>query len=209
MSADSKFEDCILEQSFIALVYAIIGWMLLAWWLVLMKAGLRWHLMAMLPALILIFLAIKRSPLYRHGIPAKATANALQQRKPQQRNPGNAGRWSVLVPLATGILLGVLVLGNGTLALSVVAIALTFIPWMRLPSCRSRFGIYCAMACTGHACTVLAGYRAADLMFLPIACWILWLCASWALLRRVEKVIRAGRAMQLADRTHDVEASNS
>lgn len=189
MSASAKFDSSINELSFIALVYAVSGWGLLEIWLFIMQAGFRWHSIAALPAGLLICLAIKGSPLYWRGMSREAA------RRTQYRASSSVDTWSVLVLLAAGILPGLLMIWGETVLLGIVVPALAFVPWMRLPLCRRHSGMSCMIIWVGSACTVLSGQHKLHPMSLPFACWVMWLCATFVLLRRIEKVRRLARDM--------------
>lgn len=138
-------------------------------WLSMVHASLlAYLLMTMLwlsPAL-LTMLRIRR---------AKPEGGALRVHlKPNTRISGIG--WPIVLLIA-GSGLGLLVIAGSTVLLGVFAIGCSIPPWHRIGLCRQRPVLSSLVMCGGGAIVVAIYHRLIDFMFLPIAAWVLGVCA--------------------------------
>jgi hypothetical protein len=175
--------DVVFNTSFISLVYAFAGWILLEIWLVSINAGIATHSILSVPALVLAFFSVKHLPLYIS--PVRGNANPDSHRPPCFK-----GRdvLPLLLLLGMGVVLGMLIIVNSTLALFAIAAPLSFAPWSRISFCRLHCMLACAAIWSGLGATLAMTHSAVSDIFLPLACWVFWACACLAAFRRLEKL---------------------
>jgi hypothetical protein len=191
--------------SFIAFVFSLAGWALLALWFLRMGAGFLAHGTAASVGLWLSFLSIRR-PGIGPGDRSQRERSATQEHRTFR---GADAGWALLL-LAVGAVLGVLVLRGGTIALGAAGIGLSFAPWSRVHFCRNHFGAACTMVWIGMASIMAPGYRSITPMFLPIACWVLWACACLGLFWRIDQLSRAQRIAKATPQVPDpISAANT
>jgi hypothetical protein len=165
----------------IALAYAAGGAALMNAWLSLFHANVIGHVAATIPWLCLALLSALRMP---PGTPDDAHANL----------PAGTG-WPIVLPLAGGAV-GLLVAAGSSLLLGVVAIGCSFAPWQRIRLCRQRPILASLVMCAGGAAVLVLCRHAVDVMFLPVAAWILGMSGLVALLGTPRKARPAQRPAQ-------------
>lgn len=176
MSKNSAgLNDSLLSHSFIALVFSLTGCALLETWLFTMHASLPGHALALMAGLSLVFLSLRHSPVHTD----------FRSRRHRPFLGIDAGYAFLL--FAIGSLIGLFILSNATLALAVLVL-LSFIPWSRLPLCRHHFFTAATLTWAGIMLVLFIGRHEIRPMFLPLASWVSWTCACFALLLRTERL---------------------
>lgn len=172
-----KCEMAVLGSSFIAVVFLLVGLTLLEAWLLVVGGRLLHHAFALAFALLLLFMAVRRVSGKLHGLRVDDTA-------PADPRPGfDASRLAGPAVLAlVGMLLGLLIINGGLFPLAIVVSILAFAPWSRISFCRHHFIAACMSVWMGTLAVLAIGHNAIDLMFPPIACWVLWAYACFALI---------------------------
>lgn len=170
--------------SFMTLVFSLAGWALFEAWAVIMGATWVGHVLIAVPGLILTVLSLPRSSTGDLD-PAGDKKGLLK-----------GSRWVLAPPVflfLLGAVLGLLILMGFMVLLGLVVACLSFAPWSRLAFSRQHFALCCSATLTGLIFPIAVGHRSVDLMFLPLACWVFWLCACCALLVQAEKRYRVER----------------
>ena len=173
---------------FMSFVFSVGGWALLELWFLRIGAGLRAQGMAALFGAWLGYLSVRRPRIGRAGLPP---SNIMASHPYRRFDSADAG-WAMFF-LVLGGVLGALVLLSQTMVLGAAAIGLSLFPWSRVHFCRSHFLLACVTAWTGMLAVTTLGYGSIDPIFLPVACWILWVSAGVSLLARIERMARAER----------------
>lgn len=164
------------ERPCMPLFFSLAGWALLHAWLLRLDANHRAHL-----AVAALGLVVSAWPAARAR--SGRLARAAQPGGPAGESPGPAVAAALLL-LAGGAALGALVALGSVVLLGAGAVALMLVPWARLPLSRHRPALSCAVLACGFSPVVLNRYQAVDVMFLPLAAWVFWLCACLALIPR-------------------------
>lgn len=157
--------DSFPDGVFVMLTCAIGGALLLHAWLAMVHATLPLRIVATLPWLSLMLLAVLRM---RRAASASAT----------RPGPGAVASTvgGALVLLAAGNIVGVFVVAGSTLPLAAVAAAGCFAPWGRVRLCRHRPVRASLLVCAAGALVPGACHDAVQAMFLPVAAWVLGMC---------------------------------
>jgi hypothetical protein len=159
-----------------ALVFSLLGWGMLESWLVEVHAPPTLHLLSTACALCLSGVALGRYRLYRRHAGA-----AYVPWHPQVRRVGVAGAgWTPLM-LAVGSVLGMFVLAGWALPLGILAAGLMFLPLPQAALRHGQFTASCAAVLAGSATVLVLGRHEIRPLFLPLAAWVLWVCACSAL----------------------------
>jgi hypothetical protein len=183
-----KYEMAVLGSSFIAVVFLLVGLTLLEAWLFVVGGRFLHHAFALAFGLVLLFMAVRRVAGKLHGLRVDDTASA--GRRPRFDAAGLAGP---ALLTSVGILLGLLIINGGLFPLAIAVSILVFAPWSRISFCRHHFITACMSVWMGTVAVLAIGHNAIDLMFPPIACWVLWAYACCALIWRAEKLWHAER----------------
>ena len=180
---------------FMPLFFAAAGWALLHVWLFEMQANFRGHLLTVILGGAL------------SGWSSLCPASDRNAATSRNAEPGSASPWALasgsLVLLAMGGILGVLVANGSLFLLGVLAAPLGFMPWARMPFSRHFPAASFGIAGGGFASAVLIRFHAIDIMFLPLAAWVFWLCAFCCLVLRAEQSRRAEREARANNRAND------
>jgi len=183
---------------FLPLFFSIAGWALFQAWIYLIGANYRAHILAAVPGLVLTLWA---------AFPFLGSRHISVERKD---SPCKESRWAAisgaLLLLAIGAALGSLTAKGSLFLLGVVAMALNFLPWARLPLGQRHPAVSCTAASCGFAGAILAAYQSIEVMFLPLATWAFWLCTCVGLILRAEHSRRANR--EPAARSEGIEADS-
>lgn len=173
----------------IAFAFSVAGWALLELWLIQIDAGVRAHCMAALFGLLLGCLSIRRPRIGLTDFPSDEVKANSGHRKLDRANIG----WALLF-LAVGIILGTLVLRGDTILLGIAAMSLALAPWSRVRFCCSHLLVACTAVWTGMLTVMIPGRSSIAPVFLPLACWVLWISTMTSLFLRIEQLSRADRA---------------
>jgi hypothetical protein len=188
--------------TFIGLVFALSGWALIEATLLSQHAGLRGHLVPTVMALYLVSSSIRRLKLSQQLTLGQAGSPAPQGGSPAAAQAG----WALFL-LVAGAFTGSLVLGGSPILLGLAASALTCAPWSRIPFCRERTVAASAVMCAGMGLSLLAPLRPIDPIFLLIAGWMFWLCATFAIVGRIARLWRAERDVKAAARAASTQTA--
>lgn len=173
------------HRPFLPLFFSIAGWALLQAWIHLLGANYRAHILVAALGAVLTLWSVLPFPGSQH-----ITAETND-------SPPGESRWAAisgaLLLLAMGAFLGSLIAKGSLLLLSVGAMTLNLVPWARLPLGRRHPFAACAASMCGFAAAILAQYRSIEVMFLPIASWVFWVCACIGSILRIEHSSRAKR----------------
>ena len=180
---------------FIAFVFSFAGWALLELWLVRIGARFSSHGVVAILGLWLCFLSIRRP---RIGLDVFPQNDSHVIHGDRTFRGADAG-WALFL-FVLGGMLGVFMLQDGTFALGLVATGLAFVPWSRVRFCRAHFCAACTAIWVGIVSIIVLDFRSLSLMFLPLASWILWTCASIALCWRLAQLSRAERIQKSKSR---------
>lgn len=168
--------------SFIALVYAILGWALFEAWLIFMGAGFLLHIFAAIPGFTLTIRSALRPPIDRQSELEAKNCPVTQF---------HLAKTSCVLLYFFGAILGFMLLNGSITLLGAVIASFAFAPWARLPFSRNHLAISCLIAISGFASVISIGHRYVDMMFFPFAAWSFWGFACCALLFRAEQLQRS------------------
>lgn len=174
-------------RPFLPLFFSLAGWVLLQAWVHLIGANFRAHTLVAALGLVLTLWSAFPFPGTRHI--------AAQKNSSLRRESRWAAISGTLLLLAMGAALGSLIAKGSLFLLSVSAMALTFLPWGRLPLGQRHPALPCAAAICGFTAAILAEYRSIEVMFLPLATWAFWVCTCIGLILRAEHCRLAKHAM--------------
>jgi hypothetical protein len=185
----AKTEMAVSDSSFMALVFALGGFALVEAWLLILGAGLSAHGIALAFGLPLGLMAMRGTWRDRNDLRFSDTSAVRSHRGARTFNLVSAA-----LLIAAGTVLGLLILYARAFPLAIGAASLTFIPWSRICFYRRNFIAACMSIWTGTGFVLAIGHQIIDVMFLPLACWVLWAFACIGLLRRAEHLWRAERS---------------
>lgn len=183
------------SATFIGLAFSLSGWLLAGAGLLSVHAGLRAHLISTLMALYLVFCSTKRLKLAQQFLHERPGSPATQR----SSSAAVQVAWALL-PLMTGVLVGVLILGGSTVLLGLATCVFTFVPWSRVPICRDRIVVASVLMCIGMGLPMLVARHPISPIFLFICAWLLWLCATFAIFNRIGRLWQAERNLKAAAR---------
>jgi hypothetical protein len=187
----AKIEMAVSDSSFIAFVFSLAGFALVEAWLLILGAGFPAHGIALVLGLPPGFMAIRGTWRDRNDLRFSDTAAAGPRRGFNTFNLVSAA-----LLIAAGAVLGLLILYAQAFPLVIGAASLTFVPWSRISFYRRHFIAACMSIWIGIASVLAIGHQIIDVIFLPLACWVLWAFACVGLLRRAEHLWRAGRSVR-------------
>ncbi|MCC2955254.1 hypothetical protein LK542_06455 [Massilia sp. IC2-477] len=174
-----ELPDAVLNASFLALLLSLAGWTLVEAWLLAVHAGLRAHLLASAAGLGFAYFSAKRlAPIGQHPFAGRQRIS-------------RADLWCALWLLTIGGLLGIVAMRAASLLLLTLLCALYVLPWSRMALCR-RLPLPAGVWTWAGMALATFGLDTRDPMFLPLAGWICWACASVTLLNRTLRLRRAG-----------------
>jgi hypothetical protein len=185
MRADtSDVNEAAFDQTFVAIVFSLLGWALLEAWLLVVHAGPALHIMPSVPALCIAGIPLLRYRRYRKNTGVSPLPSARGQ-----RGLGADTGWTLLC-LALGGLLGMSILGGSAFVLTIPAAGMLFVPWSRSTFHVKEPLVSCLATWLGTGAVLAIGHHQIKPMFLPIATWVLWSCACVAVLSQLAQARR-------------------
>jgi hypothetical protein len=166
--------------AFSGFFFSIFGWVLLHTWGFQRGAGTVLHAFTALIGFGLAAISFRRYRLY--WAPFSNQPRPDQRRSTAAFNISDVG-WGLLL-LAIGNVIAQLILAGWVTPLALFSFGLTFVPWSKVPFCRSHFFSSCMLIGVGAACTLFVASNPAHPLFFPIASWVFWGSACVALLRK-------------------------
>lgn len=169
----SRKEIEIAELAFNGVVFALLGYVMLAAMNLQVKASLRFWVITTLPGMVVIGFSLRRCRRHWPSFPAN--------RNLWWAMPGGMD-WRTLVGglglLALGSMFGLLAGGGSPIDEGLFAVAASIIPWWKIRLLHRNFAAACLVAPVGAVLTLLTTSALIPWINYAIAAWVLFLVAT-------------------------------